>query len=315
MPEVKDPEIKLKLFGKTIQLSNLDQEYCSNDIKKTIESDNPIGDSNPEEKPQKPEKILPCPRCSSMDTKFCYYNNYNVNQPRHFCKNCQRYWTAGGTMRNTPVGSGRRKNKSLNSASYYRHLIVTDSGLKTNGSVLNFGSDVQLCESMNQALNFTDKLPKSDDNSSISASNSIENGGNNGLMMMNLPKYPVQIPCFSSNPLCYPANLYWSMPMQLMNTNSALGKHSRDGILLPAFSNSGSLKDQDLEATRVNDPNKVAKSSLWDENGNNVINGGIFCKAFKSKTDESNEVVGGSLANLYANPAALSRSLNFREMS
>ena len=32
---------------------------------------------------KKPDKILPCPRCNSMDTKFCYYNNYNVNQPRH----------------------------------------------------------------------------------------------------------------------------------------------------------------------------------------------------------------------------------------
>ncbi|CAK9866938.1 unnamed protein product [Sphagnum jensenii] len=57
------------------------------------------------------EKIMACPRCDSLDTKFCYYNNYNINQPRHFCKNCQRYWTAGGTLRNVPVGAGRRKNK------------------------------------------------------------------------------------------------------------------------------------------------------------------------------------------------------------
>ncbi|XP_078446624.1 cyclic dof factor 1-like [Wolffia australiana] len=64
----------------------------------------------------KPDKILPCPRCHSSNTKFCYYNNYNVNQPRHFCKNCQRYWTAGGTMRNVPVGAGRRKNKSAAAA-------------------------------------------------------------------------------------------------------------------------------------------------------------------------------------------------------
>ncbi|BAF26477.2 Os10g0406300 [Oryza sativa Japonica Group] len=59
-----------------------------------------------EMKLKKPDKILPCPRCSSMDTKFCYFNNYNVNQPRHFCKHCQRYWTAGGAMRNVPVGAG-----------------------------------------------------------------------------------------------------------------------------------------------------------------------------------------------------------------
>lgn len=61
--------------------------------------------------PKKPDRTLPCPRCNSLDTKFCYYNNYNVNQPRHFCKGCQRYWTAGGTLRNVAVGAGRRKRK------------------------------------------------------------------------------------------------------------------------------------------------------------------------------------------------------------
>ncbi|KAE8699230.1 Cyclic dof factor 1 [Hibiscus syriacus] len=76
---------------------------------------------------KRPDKILPCPRCNSFDTKFCYFNNYNVNQPRHFCKNCQRYWTAGGTMRNVPIGAGRRKNKHL--ASQYRQIIVSPGGV------------------------------------------------------------------------------------------------------------------------------------------------------------------------------------------
>lgn len=58
-----------------------------------------------------PEKEnLPCPRCDSTNTKFCYYNNYNLSQPRHFCKSCRRYWTHGGTLRNIPVGGGTRKN-------------------------------------------------------------------------------------------------------------------------------------------------------------------------------------------------------------
>ncbi|KAL1541631.1 cyclic dof factor 3-like [Salvia divinorum] len=88
---------------------------------------------------KKPDKIIPCPRCNSMDTKFCYYNNYNVKQPRHFCRSCQRYWTAGGTMRNVPVGAGRRKNKTS------RHLTITNTtdGLhnlkfNTNATVLSF---------------------------------------------------------------------------------------------------------------------------------------------------------------------------------
>lgn len=68
---------------------------------------------------KKTDKLLRCPRCDSSGTKFCYYNNYNVNQPRHFCKDCQRYWTVGGTMRNVPVGAGRRKNKHSGTHYWY----------------------------------------------------------------------------------------------------------------------------------------------------------------------------------------------------
>ncbi|KAG4941404.1 hypothetical protein JHK84_045533 [Glycine max] len=56
------------------------------------------------------QENLPCPRCDSANTKFCYYNNYNYSQPRHFCKSCRRYWTHGGTLRDIPVGGGSRKN-------------------------------------------------------------------------------------------------------------------------------------------------------------------------------------------------------------
>ncbi|XP_010272390.1 PREDICTED: dof zinc finger protein DOF1.4-like [Nelumbo nucifera] len=59
------------------------------------------------------DQALKCPRCDSSNTKFCYYNNYSLSQPRHFCKACKRYWTKGGTLRNVPVGGGCRKNKRV----------------------------------------------------------------------------------------------------------------------------------------------------------------------------------------------------------
>jgi hypothetical protein len=34
----------------------------------------------------RPEGKARCPRCESEETKFCYYNNYNIKQPRYFCK-------------------------------------------------------------------------------------------------------------------------------------------------------------------------------------------------------------------------------------
>ncbi|KAG4961345.1 hypothetical protein AAZX31_13G316700 [Glycine max] len=58
-----------------------------------------------------PEGVLKCPRCESTNTKFCYFNNYSLSQPRHFCKTCRRYWTRGGALRNVPVGGGCRRNK------------------------------------------------------------------------------------------------------------------------------------------------------------------------------------------------------------
>ncbi|KAI8567824.1 hypothetical protein RHMOL_Rhmol02G0151500 [Rhododendron molle] len=89
----------IKLFGTTIA------------VKDRHEKDHEPTKSDQLTEHKRPEKIIPCPRCKSMETKFCYFNNYNVNQPRHFCKGCQRYWTAGGALRNVPVGAGRRKNK------------------------------------------------------------------------------------------------------------------------------------------------------------------------------------------------------------
>ncbi|KAG5027979.1 hypothetical protein AAZX31_05G025200 [Glycine max] len=140
---------------------------------------------------KKPDKVLPCPRCKSMDTKFCYYNNYNVNQPRYFCKACQRYWTAGGTMRNVPVGAGRRKNK--NSTSHYRHITISEAlqaaridshlpPLKGNGRVLSFGLDAHapICDSMASVNNLGEKKPL----------NCTRNGFHHGFEDQRLPPVP-----------------------------------------------------------------------------------------------------------------------------
>ncbi|KAL8484033.1 hypothetical protein ACS0TY_026651 [Phlomoides rotata] len=64
-----------------------------------------------------PETALKCPRCESTNTKFCYFNNYSLSQPRHFCKTCRRYWTRGGALRSVPVGGGCRRNKRSKSSS------------------------------------------------------------------------------------------------------------------------------------------------------------------------------------------------------
>ncbi|XP_052202664.1 dof zinc finger protein DOF1.5-like [Diospyros lotus] len=94
----------IKLFGATITVEMREQP-------KNKETRTKARHEQAANTEKRPDKVIPCPRCKSMETKFCYFNNYNVNQPRHFCKGCQRYWTAGGALRNVPVGAGRRKAK------------------------------------------------------------------------------------------------------------------------------------------------------------------------------------------------------------
>ncbi|KAM0039720.1 putative transcription factor C2C2-Dof family [Helianthus debilis subsp. tardiflorus] len=115
--------------------------------------------------PPEPEH-LPCPRCDSTNTKFCYYNNYNFSQPRHFCKACRRYWTHGGTLRDIPIGGGSRKNAkrsrlTTNSTLEFRHMapptatpiLLPFAG--DHGGGLHFLGDGKpsMCESFTSLLN------------------------------------------------------------------------------------------------------------------------------------------------------------------
>ncbi|PIN07396.1 hypothetical protein CDL12_20043 [Handroanthus impetiginosus] len=96
---------------KSQQQSPLDQQQARRvkppEGQMTAHNNNNIHNNN-NHQPPPPQK---CPRCDSSNTKFCYYNNYSLSQPRYFCKSCRRYWTHGGTLRNVPVGGGCRKSK------------------------------------------------------------------------------------------------------------------------------------------------------------------------------------------------------------
>lgn len=161
--------------NKHTQTHNKDEPQVGSKLK---EDNTVISDNGEEKLLKKPDKILPCPRCTSLETKFCYFNNYNVNQPRHFCRNCQRYWTDGGNMRKVAVGAGRRKNKQLgtqylevlvphvtiqctadkNPDIVDRHVIPRDESLKTlkssaeNENMLKFDSEKPQCETMGALL-------------------------------------------------------------------------------------------------------------------------------------------------------------------
>ncbi|KAK9129632.1 hypothetical protein Sjap_010119 [Stephania japonica] len=105
---------------------------------------------------------LRCPRCDSSNTKFCYYNNYNLTQPRHFCKTCRRYWTKGGALRNIPIGGGCRKNKtSISTASSTASKSSTAGKAKTNYVC----SSSEIIKSLGSGFSSTHQLLGSPNNS------------------------------------------------------------------------------------------------------------------------------------------------------
>ncbi|KAL8250491.1 hypothetical protein R6Q59_034184 [Mikania micrantha] len=317
---------------------DLDENPKTPSINEEVMSENPQstdGETIPRTL-KKPDKILPCPRCDSMNTKFCYFNNSNINQPRHFCKSCQRYWTAGGTMRNMPVGAGRRKKKNPTANCRY---IISHEGLDSAAAAANhidFASDSDgispkvLSFNQNQAQ-FGDSLGGKE-NRDECCSNSVvqkpqnSNGFNSqvhwipgGSWPYNPWNTPIPIP-FPIPPICPPAipmypPPYWSSVSWLPPAGSILGKHSTDEG--PNGSDEESKKQKSTvlipKTLRIDDPDEAAKSSIWATLGikNEHSSRGDLFKGFQSKGSEKNENIITPV--LQANPAALSRSLCFQE--
>ncbi|XP_062091362.1 dof zinc finger protein DOF2.5-like [Humulus lupulus] len=114
-------------------------------------NNNNNNDNNGDQKRSRPQEQLNCPRCNSTNTKFCYYNNYSLTQPRYFCKTCRRYWTEGGTLRNVPVGGGSRKNKkpstttaTTTSAPSNINTILSPQNLMLSYNSVQGGQDLNL---------------------------------------------------------------------------------------------------------------------------------------------------------------------------
>ncbi|KAG2314384.1 hypothetical protein Bca4012_065051 [Brassica carinata] len=102
--------------------------------------------------PPNPAEPLPCPRCNSIITKFCYYNNYNLLQPRYFCKSCRRYWTQGGTLRDVPIGGGTRRSSSKRNRPF-SSSATTASSLSCSASVITMSQETFTNEAKGSTVN------------------------------------------------------------------------------------------------------------------------------------------------------------------
>ncbi|KAF8091260.1 hypothetical protein N665_0450s0018 [Sinapis alba] len=257
---------------------------------------------------KKPDKILPCPRCESANTKFCYYNNYNVSQPRYFCRNCQRYWTAGGSMRNVPVGSGRRKNKGWACSNHYLQVTSEDYENNHNNNsetILSFGS-------LESSVTETSKHQPGD-TKRISDAAYQENKTHQGFLppQVMLPNtsspWPYQWSPTGPNTSFYPIPFYWGCTVPIWptsETSPCLGKRSRDQT-------EGETKDTTTLRT-----SEATKNVLWPKlpiKPEKKAEGFSLFNGFETKGSSRRSLVPETSINLQANPSAMSRSMNFRE--
>lgn len=129
-----------------------------------------------------PTQVQKCPRCDSLNTKFCYYNNYNLSQPRYFCKNCRRYWTKGGALRNVPVGGGCRKNKRSNKRNSDKRPAAS-SAPPTSAADNQAGGGASVASSSSSLVNGSDRSSigfESDCNNTTTSTTTTNTGGATG---------------------------------------------------------------------------------------------------------------------------------------
>uniref|UniRef100_A0A0A9DJ88 Dof zinc finger protein n=1 Tax=Arundo donax TaxID=35708 RepID=A0A0A9DJ88_ARUDO len=96
-----------------------------------------------------PEPGLKCPRCDSTNTKFCYFNNYSLSQPRHFCRACRRYWTRGGALRNVPVGGGYRRHAKRAKPKSAAAAATPGTAAAATAALASAGSTSSACTTAN----------------------------------------------------------------------------------------------------------------------------------------------------------------------
>ncbi|OIV99089.1 hypothetical protein TanjilG_32348 [Lupinus angustifolius] len=190
----------------------------------------------------------------------------------------KRYWTTGGTIRNVPVGAGKRKNKP--SDLQYCHAPSAPDAVSSIQTDNNLASDVNL--SPRPFHGPREDAPLSESFETVK----------------------------SQMPEKYRSGLFYCQ----RRGSPTLGKHSRDGSV-PKNTMKQNLWVP--KTVRINDPNEAARSSIWStlstksEQNKPIIKGSVF-KSFEPKSNTTSHNSDNNQI-LKANPAVFSSSESFQE--
>ncbi|KAM1081026.1 hypothetical protein EV1_015459 [Malus domestica] len=97
-PEIRKTDVERKRPAeKKLELQNKDgrEKACSSRPALL-----PTTDEIEQAKAEARKKMIPCPRCFSLRTKFHSFSNYNLSKDKRVCRDCKRLWVVGASLRN-----------------------------------------------------------------------------------------------------------------------------------------------------------------------------------------------------------------------
>ena len=266
---------------------------------RTLELPKPAGIRRQQQQNLQSES-LKCPRCESANTKFCYYNNYNKSQPRHFCKTCKRHWTKGGSLRNIPVGGGRKNKRpktsktststttSTNTAStavprnnnrnnminrVNPQLPIQSQQQKQNLPDLVLGDQKNLSEILDQAI--TNPPSSVLQQNSISCSNldtKSFNTNNNGVLLgssLSLPQNQGLLFPYSSSFDTHQSSICTSS-FQPLNVYNNAGEYMEDSTITTIMPSTSSTITHPWQVPNTSSGMDMANYWNWDDIENYV---------------------------------------------
>ncbi|CAH1422087.1 unnamed protein product [Lactuca virosa] len=291
---------------------------------------------------KKPDKILPCPRCESMNTSLLL-QQLELQPSTPFLQELSKVLDC---RRHDEEYVDRSRSPEEKNASSDCHFIISHEAFDV-GPQIEFAADnsdwVYNTSRQPKVLSFTPNSPlcrgkeSGDDCSSgtttVVSSNSVVEKPHeinrfhsqvhwipgtpwsyNPWVLMQIPTGYPPIPFY---PPPYWNSVSWLPPVTSAPNYSILGKHSSDRVSINPIKEPKKQKNSILipKTLRIDDPDEAAQSSIWAtlriKNENCIIRD-IF-KGFQAKGDEKKKQPTEPSLLLQANPAAFSRSLYFQE--
>ena len=197
----------------------MSHQFAGKDIKEVFANgdgeggDDGFSRGGNENKPDAPPSGLCCPRCSSTNSKFCYFNNGKTSQPRYYCRDCKRYWTHGGSLRNIPIGGGcRKRGRHSSEASTSASVIVmrplASLSLEQRIRLVMSVLAAAFITAVNNNDGMSDQMQQMPSQPTLPATNMQYFGANSGSLLRNR----VNQSCYSNRVQMY--NYYASVQQQ-----------------------------------------------------------------------------------------------------